>query len=238
MARHIPKAHTSADPGTHSLFVAWVNEGLKKKDKTKAGMAKALGIGPSQAKHITTGKRSLKADDLAIVARYIEEPLPQIPGLKRVRRSGPTLSVTYKIGLGAAINGHDGEELPQLHPGGTFSFLPQYAAEVLTNDVDMAIPRGSFAVYVRYFDARNNIHVGDFVIAHATSPDHKKSERSPIIRRVTAAKDGKIILSCESSDHRLNAAPITLNAKLHDKDGFQFELIGLITHSVIIITNQ
>jgi len=58
----------------------WIRRGLRKPGKTQAGLARALGRSPSAINNLLSGKRRLRADEIARVARYLEEPPPRING--------------------------------------------------------------------------------------------------------------------------------------------------------------
>jgi transcriptional regulator with XRE-family HTH domain len=58
----------------------WIRRGLRKPGKTQAGLARALGRSPSAINNLLSGKRRLRADEIATIARYLEEPPPRIDG--------------------------------------------------------------------------------------------------------------------------------------------------------------
>jgi len=58
----------------------WIRRGLRKPGKTQAGLARALGRSPSAINNLLSGKRRLRADEIARIARYLEEPPPRICG--------------------------------------------------------------------------------------------------------------------------------------------------------------
>lgn len=57
-------------------YIAWIREGLDKPGKTQTGLAKALGRYPSAITQLLKGSRTLKADEIRIVARYLESEPP------------------------------------------------------------------------------------------------------------------------------------------------------------------
>lgn len=59
-----------------SIFVDWIKKGLLAPGKSKGGLAKALGIHPSQISRLLTGHRQLKAEEVPLVARYLGVPPP------------------------------------------------------------------------------------------------------------------------------------------------------------------
>lgn len=63
----------------------WIRDGLQKPGKTKSGLATALGRQPSAVTALLKGERKLKADEVAVVARYLElEDATARPGVPLV----------------------------------------------------------------------------------------------------------------------------------------------------------
>lgn len=63
-------------------LIRWINEGLKKPGKTKKGLAEALGRFPSAATELLRGNRKIAANEIPIIAAYLDEPPPAIPGME------------------------------------------------------------------------------------------------------------------------------------------------------------
>lgn len=74
------------------MFEAWIAKGLKKPGKDQYGLADALGVDRSAVSKIVSGKRELKAKEIAKVAAYLEDAPPS--------RSMP---VRYVVGAGQAV---------------------------------------------------------------------------------------------------------------------------------------
>jgi transcriptional regulator with XRE-family HTH domain len=68
------------ESSTMQALLDWIRRGLLKPGKTQAGLARALGRSPSAINNLLSGKRRLRADEIARVARYLEEPAPRING--------------------------------------------------------------------------------------------------------------------------------------------------------------
>lgn len=74
----------------------WIREGLLKPGKSRSGLAAAMGRSPSAVTALLKGERKLKADEIGVVARYLEvdAPTPQrsrfvpIIGLAGARANG------------------------------------------------------------------------------------------------------------------------------------------------------
>jgi len=83
------------------MFQEWIARGLRKPGKDQYGLADALGVDRSAISKLITGKRQLKADEIAPAARYIEEPPPT-----------RTIPVRYTVGAGQEVFAVD-EDAPQ-----------------------------------------------------------------------------------------------------------------------------
>lgn len=60
------------------IFQAWLLQGLSKPGKSQSGLARHMGVSQSAANRWANGKTRLKAEDLARIAEYIEEPVPGV----------------------------------------------------------------------------------------------------------------------------------------------------------------
>jgi len=59
--------------------LAWLRDGLRDSGKTKAGLARALKVSPSQVTMLLKGERRIRLDELPIIARYIgKSPLDEL----------------------------------------------------------------------------------------------------------------------------------------------------------------
>lgn len=63
----------SESDNLNQCIVKWITASLEKKDKSRIGLASALGIGPSQVTIMLNGGRRVRADELATIARYLGE---------------------------------------------------------------------------------------------------------------------------------------------------------------------
>lgn len=216
--------------GEDSLFYPWFMNGMRKPDKTDAGLARALEINPTQVGRMRSGRRQIKASELAAMAIYFDEPLPVVPGLVRARKGDMVFPVTHEIG--ATLDFHDPKNRKALSPDQAFSHLPHYAARVHSREVDLKVPPGFSAIYVPYFDARTRLTSGDFVIAEAQGADIVSGVKLPIIRRMII-RDAKIALVCASTDMRLNSDMMQLDRKLRDKKaGVTIKIVGLVLYCI------
>jgi hypothetical protein len=68
--------------GMNDELIRWVERGLDKPGKSRKGLATALGRFPSAVTLLLKGGRDIKAHELPVIAAYLEEPPPAIPGLE------------------------------------------------------------------------------------------------------------------------------------------------------------
>lgn len=54
-----------------SLDLSWIVNGLKQPGKTRAGIAKAMGVSAAQVTRILQGKRHLRAKDIETISEYL-----------------------------------------------------------------------------------------------------------------------------------------------------------------------
>lgn len=120
-------------------YIDWIKEALAQKpDKTKAGIAAALGIHPSQVTRLLKGEgkpRRLQAAEIVKIAAYLESPAPaaqSIPLLSWVAASKLTE-------FGEIEDGPDGPKIPNpgLGPGRWI------ALNVVGDSMDRIAPDGS-----------------------------------------------------------------------------------------------
>ncbi len=62
-------------------LIRWIDQGLKKPGKSKKDLAAAMGRFPSAVTKLLKGDRDIKTHELPIIAAYLEEPPPAIPGM-------------------------------------------------------------------------------------------------------------------------------------------------------------
>ncbi|MFC5421976.1 LexA family protein [Bosea eneae] len=67
--------------GMNDELIRWIEQGLAKPDKSKKGLAAAMGRFPSAVTKLLKGDRDIKTHELPIIAAYLEEAPPAIPGL-------------------------------------------------------------------------------------------------------------------------------------------------------------
>lgn len=61
-----------------NLLIEWVEAGLRKPDKSKGGLARALDVQNSTISKILSGSRAIKVQELVKIADYLGEPVPSL----------------------------------------------------------------------------------------------------------------------------------------------------------------
>lgn len=217
-----------------NVFLPWFRAGMEK--ATKSGkkfidLANELranngnnGYSPSEVTKLMDGTREIKARDIAVIARFIDEPLPRIPGVR------------FKDSMQLLLKGRvdDSPATRKVSPSverfepDQFSFLPHFALKIETLAVHQKIPHGSYAVYVPYFDAREKIIDGDLVYVEIDGDEVV----TPLVRKILV-NGSSFLLVCASHDQSANEKVIKLDKMLRTKDRRQVTVVGLITYSII-----
>jgi hypothetical protein len=114
------------------------------------------------------------------------------------------------------------EEIPNVP--GRWSHLPQVAYRIRGASMDLdKFHDGDFAIAVPYFNARQDITEGDRVIVERI--------RDGIVERTVkiAHIDGKTVSLCpKSSNPKFQPIVVKVNKGLHEPDGTEVRLVGLV----------
>lgn len=121
------------------MFIDWIKSGLQKPGKTQTALAHALGVTHSQVSRLLSGQRQVKAHELAIIAAYLEEPVPAIDERPmRERRPIPLLAWVSagKMMLSDATD----EAIGQVYEGGLDLDGDWIALKVMGDSMDRISP--------------------------------------------------------------------------------------------------
>ena len=95
--------------GQRERLAAWLDAGLRKPGKKATALADSLGISESAVSNMRKGKRGIKAEELPVIARYLEEEPPADTGRNTKVVSGsaypapiPKLRMLKVIGVAEA----------------------------------------------------------------------------------------------------------------------------------------
>jgi transcriptional regulator with XRE-family HTH domain len=83
------------------MTIDWIREGLKQTRKTRSGLAKALGRSPSAVTDLLNGSRRLRAEEIAIVAEYLDIEPPRLVGGGRAAHPTGKVPLVGFVGAGA-----------------------------------------------------------------------------------------------------------------------------------------
>jgi len=102
------------------MTIDWIRDGLKQTRKTRSGLAKALGRSPSAVTDLLNGSRRLRAEEIAIVAAYLEIEPPRLVGGGRPAHPTGKVPLVGFVGAGAIAHFYaDGQgpfdEVPAPH---------------------------------------------------------------------------------------------------------------------------
>lgn len=220
------------------IYTQWLVAGMNNPEKTRLGLAAALGISPSEVTKLmkggAKGGREIKAFQLAAISRYIEVPIPIPPSSYRIRgnakRPATSCTITHEIDENPTPLKNGFDAIAEMDD--PFPMLPRSAVKVRTNAVDQKFPFGSYAVYVNYIDARpEGIVSGDFIFGRLKH--NGGGIGTYVIRRIEKQTYGFMLL-CASTNMKRNAEVIHLNRKLQTEHGDELEIIGLIVRAVMI----
>lgn len=83
------------------ILQEWIDTGLSKPGKSNTELGRLLGIPQSRVSEMRKGKRLLKSTELPIIARYLEQPLPQ--GLTIGNFTHSYVPLVGVVGAGAEV---------------------------------------------------------------------------------------------------------------------------------------
>lgn len=147
-------------------LLAWIAKGLKNPRKSAGGIGRALGLSSGVGNKIAAGSRDLAADELDIVAAYLELPLP----FATLRAPCPVICEA-NTGMWSASSAFGDINEPRYMypsvpsiPGGPFSNLDQFAILVRGSGITKPIADKDFLVIcVPWKEARREPREGDMV---------------------------------------------------------------------------
>jgi phage repressor protein C with HTH and peptisase S24 domain len=145
------------------VYVEWLVGGLAKPGKSKGGLADVLRVHPSQVTRILNGRR-LRADEVAKISEYIEEPPPPAEGSpaepsKSGYRPPPQFLGEQDLPVFAAVEGGPGVMVVATDP-------IEYASRPLA----LKHVPDSYAVLVVGDSMEPVFEQGDMVIVHPRKP--------------------------------------------------------------------
>jgi hypothetical protein len=170
-------------------YTAWIRKGLGKPGKSQKGLAASLGVVPSVVSKMLNGRRKLKADEVAVVAAYLEIDPPNSPRehlrTKFAVRTIP-LRARLEVGVWRRIGrGVMDTTLIPASPDPRVANFEQYS--VALDGVEYAGMPGRYAICVPYGDLRQTPRDGDLLHVVVKNGDLQQE-------LLLIAKDGKLTL--------------------------------------------
>lgn len=105
------------------MYVEWIEMGLAQPGKSKGALAKAMGVSASAVSLLLQGRRQIKAQELPLIAEYLELPVPvqhnpqQSHSQKKNSRPDPVLFDTLRtMPLYASAEGGSGTIIRSIDP--------------------------------------------------------------------------------------------------------------------------
>jgi SOS-response transcriptional repressor LexA len=219
-------------------YVDWIRDALdnKKLSKTRKGLAKALGIDPSQVTRILDRSRRIQLHELRTIADYLGVPPPATESSQELireeisHRKVPILG-DVAAGVWLEVSVFNNEVEPS-------EFLPYvpidlqndpgvFALRVRGTSMNKIAPDGALLVCVLNHHSGKDLDPGQVIIAERRDPD---GTFEVTVKRVRRGLTGKIELWPESTDPKYQA-PLVLDESLGE--GVEVHVMGRVRHIVI-----
>jgi DNA-binding transcriptional regulator YdaS (Cro superfamily) len=151
-----------------NLYVDWLRDGLNQKGKTHAGLAELLGVHPSIIGKILAGKRRMLAEEVPLIADYINKPVPGItPTASQIVATEAGVKIMGEIQSGVFIErgagGRHPEDLaPIIDP--RYPARKQFAFKLAESLPEQFLKAGCYLNAVPFSDFRKAPLEGDLII--------------------------------------------------------------------------
>lgn len=206
------------------LIAEWVADGLRQEGKSQTGLGRALGITQPNVFRILRGERSLRAEEIPVVAKYLDRPFPWaqtsvLAGATTALTEGQ-MPVLGRVQAGAwmADDGSIDETIGAIPFGRDTAYPPtreQYAVQIVGDSMDRILPEGSYAI-VLAADGATPVH-GDLVIVRRVN--NGLIERT--VKRFVEVDGGQLVPESTNPRH----LPIALSAPA---EGVTIEIEGFV----------
>lgn len=188
------------------MLIDWLKDGLKKPGKDQAGLAKALNIKPPQVSRMVAGTRRIQIEELPIIARYLEQPIPSF--FDGIRGVTPETDTAHLRVVGTVPGVVDSRKNLKRRPGKAtvtaildprFRELKPVVLHVNSTAMQRIAPAGSSIICLSYFDARRSLTADDVVVFDIYNEWNPEVPRRTDLRRLQCVK-GIWRLNCETLD--------------------------------------
>ena len=143
--------------GDHKKLIAdWVARGLQKPGKTQHGLAQAMGITQPQIYRLLHAERSLRAEEIPAVERYLDEPFPYpqiaIGIITDAPSMGGQMPVLGRVAAGVWMEQESAVDAEiatiPMAADPAFPQRRQFAVQVYGDSMDKVLPDGAYAIVV------------------------------------------------------------------------------------------
>jgi SOS-response transcriptional repressor LexA len=183
------------------MDIEWIIDGLEKPGKSKAGLAKALGRHPAVVSNILSGKRDIKAREIAIISRYLETTAPTNVASKE-QESLHKITTAFIVGdVAAGV---------WAEPGVHFEPIPStivvddkwpeksvYLLRVRGTSINRHAKDGDLVLCLDAYAAPRDFQHGDWVVAERTDADGRIETT---VKRVQGNRHTGFVLAPDSDD--------------------------------------
>lgn len=220
-----------------AMLIDWLAAGLKKPGKSKSGLAKKLGRAPSAVSQILNGARGIKANELALIADYIDEPIPALSGQPAAIKPKVVLDRDFTLSDDALdvrgdVAGGVWMEIDPYADAGNFEkanvvYSPrwpksaQYALRVRGTSINRQARDGDYLRCIDLGIAGIEPRDGDLVIVEQRRADGLREVTAKVLRRNGA----QTILEPDSDDPKWK--PIVLDGE-NPVDGVEVAIIAVV----------
>jgi len=100
------------------MSIQWIHKGLQRPGRSRAGLARALRLNPSQVTRLLAGSRRLKVDEVERIARYLGVGPDQADYTERLRPLGVPIVDYVQAGHWGEVNEPfpQGDDYDVVHP--------------------------------------------------------------------------------------------------------------------------
>jgi SOS-response transcriptional repressor LexA len=218
--------------------VEWIREALvnNKAGKTRRGLAKALGIDPSQITRILDRSRAIKVHEVSRIADYLGVAPPVTESsLELVREEISPRKVPILGDVAAGVWLEVSVFNQEVEPNEFLPYVPLdlqndpgvFALRIRGTSLNKIAPDGALLVCVHNQFSGKDLAPGQLIVAERRDPDGTFEVTA---KRVTRNRAGTLELWPESTDPK-HLTPIVLDESLGD--GVEVRVMGRVRHIVI-----
>lgn len=180
-------------------IIAWIKRGLLKQDKTRPGLAAAIGRDTSAVSRILSGARSVQAREIPVIAAYLGEPPPA--GLEPEQAPAPEHPMSGAKPVSMPERGLPVYPSSEAGPEGIM--VGYDPIEWIDLPPVLAGVRGAYAMYVVGSSMEPRIHAGDCIYVHPNRPPRKGQLVVCVLRKREDGEHYAFVKELVSATHDL-----------------------------------